>query len=897
MLKLKNLKKIYKNKRGKEVKALDGVSLEFPEKGLVFILGKSGSGKSTLLNVCGGLDKPDEGEVIIDGCSTATFSRGDYDGYRNTFIGFVFQEYNLLEEISVEDNVALALELQGKSRNKELTDKILDKVGLKEFADNKAKTLSGGQKQRVAIARALIKNPQVILADEPTGALDEESGKQILSILKKLSEEKLIIVVSHEKENAKEFGDRIIELHDGKVVKDETKVVDKKGSVHFLITKDEDCQKELITDEKSQDLNKKKEFLKSKLPSKYALKLGLNSIKAKPIRFICSIILCAFAFMFFGVCASVIFFDADKATYNVLAETNEGFLNVTKKYETDYNMYLRASAYSTSHEIKTAGMTQADIDKLSEKGKVTPVYSISSNITLRNLNFNKVERIYSSQVQGIINDTGGLEYIIGRSPMGNEEVAISEFLWESIKNGKLYDKDGNIIENDGTLDNIKIRIGGTYFDVSGVFKGMPMKEIKYYEATDAESEKWLSEWANDLRASEAFYSYVAVDGDNLPADIAESINIIPMESNYFKGTTIETLSTSFNEVRKLQKGQTFYTLSGSLSTYIGAENKYIVPSWVLFEFIEDYAKTHIEDIEDVESFMPEYEQKNIEHLLNEIINSYAEISLLEKYAVEVLSFFNKYFPDVRDNFVAKINGNVCESELIGYFWDIEQKYFPYLSLEMLDEYRKQSLNSEGLEEEVTEFAPKGYENAIYSGAFISTLGFTAEKFETLLKDTDSVDEYAFYSYLTPAYAQILSATKMDNQLAAWLLYIGLGIMFFAVLLLVNFISVSVSNKNKELSILRALGTRGKDILRIFIVEAIIVAVFTIILAIIGAAIFVGVDNANFAERTGLQISTYNFSIGAISLIIGIALITAILATVIPVMLALRKSPADGIRLL
>lgn len=223
MLELKNLTKVYKTKGGAQVRALDDVSLLFEEKGMVFLLGKSGSGKSTLLNLCGGLDNPDSGEIIIKGKSSKNFSQSDFDSYRNTFVGFVFQEYNILNEFTVEDNIALALELQGKNKNKKEVQNILAQVEMESFAKRKPNTLSGGQKQRIAIARALVKNPEIIMADEPTGALDSNTGKQVFDTLKKLSEQKLVIVVSHDREFAEIYGDRIIELKDGKVISDVTK--------------------------------------------------------------------------------------------------------------------------------------------------------------------------------------------------------------------------------------------------------------------------------------------------------------------------------------------------------------------------------------------------------------------------------------------------------------------------------------------------------------------------------------------------------------------------------------------------------------------------------------------------------------------------------------------------
>ena len=210
MIEVKNLKKTYKPKKGAAVQALKGINLKFEEKGLVFILGKSGSGKSTLLNMLGGLDKFDDGEIIIKGKSSKQFTQSDFDSYRNTFIGFIFQEYNILNDFTVGANIALAMELQGRKPTKEELNKILDEVDLTGFASRKPNELSGGQKQRVAIARALIKNPEIIMADEPTGALDSNTGKQVFDTLKKLSKDKLVIVVSHDRDFAEQYGDCLL---------------------------------------------------------------------------------------------------------------------------------------------------------------------------------------------------------------------------------------------------------------------------------------------------------------------------------------------------------------------------------------------------------------------------------------------------------------------------------------------------------------------------------------------------------------------------------------------------------------------------------------------------------------------------------------------------------------
>ena len=215
-----DIRKTYRPRGGVPVEALRGVTLRFGERGMVFILGKSGSGKSTLLHILGGLDDADAGYLEIDGKTTQAFSRKDFDDYRNEYVGFVFQEYNLLPTFTVRENLSIALELQGKSASEEQIAAALAKVGLACMEKRKPTELSGGQRQRVAIARAMIKEPEMILADEPTGALDEETGQSVLKLLKQLSEEKLVIVVSHDRDFAERFGDRIIELADGAVVRD-----------------------------------------------------------------------------------------------------------------------------------------------------------------------------------------------------------------------------------------------------------------------------------------------------------------------------------------------------------------------------------------------------------------------------------------------------------------------------------------------------------------------------------------------------------------------------------------------------------------------------------------------------------------------------------------------------
>ena len=221
MLKLEDVKKDY-IAGDTVVHALKGVSLEFERKGLVCVLGQSGCGKTTLMNIIGGLDRYTSGNIVVDGISTENYLEKDWNSYRNNFIGFVFQSYNLIPHMSVLANVEVALALSGISHQerKEIATSMLKKVGLESELQKRPNQLSGGQCQRVAIARALVNNPEIILADEPTGAIDSETSIVIMDLLKEISKTKLVIMVTHNAELATKYADRIITMKDGLVTSD-----------------------------------------------------------------------------------------------------------------------------------------------------------------------------------------------------------------------------------------------------------------------------------------------------------------------------------------------------------------------------------------------------------------------------------------------------------------------------------------------------------------------------------------------------------------------------------------------------------------------------------------------------------------------------------------------------
>ena len=405
MLEIRNITKIYRSKTGEEVRALDNVSIQFPESGMVFLLGKSGSGKSTLLNVIGGLDSYDEGEFIIKGKSSKEFAGSDFDAYRNTFIGFIFQEYNILDDFSVGANIALALELQGKKASSEAVEGILSQVDLVGYAHRKPNELSGGQKQRVAIARALVKEPQIIMADEPTGALDSNTGKQIFDALKVLSREKLVIIVSHDRDFAEKYADRIIELSDGRVIEDVTKheheaerlsdgvhrvndhilriesgyrltakdleMINEylaKNSGDVLLSGDARVNDELRAavgisregastvfegTDPAKDIKKKKydkgetKFIRSRLPMKNALKMGSSGLKHKKFRLFMTILLSFIAFAMFGLANSMAAYEkVSAATESIIdSQIRSAAMSLSVRYNESWSDGKNSNSY------------------------------------------------------------------------------------------------------------------------------------------------------------------------------------------------------------------------------------------------------------------------------------------------------------------------------------------------------------------------------------------------------------------------------------------------------------------------------------------------------------------------------------------------------------------------
>ncbi len=397
MVEVKNITKIY-GRGKKKVVALDDVSFVLPDSGMIFIVGKSGCGKSTLLNMIGGCDKLTAGDIVMDGNKFSAFRERDYDHFRNDHVGFIFQDYCLLEGLTVEQNVSLALELKGERDDAAVRD-ALSKVGLSDCLTRHPDELSGGQKQRVAIARTLVKNPKLILADEPTGNLDEKSTRIILDILKEMSRSALVVIVSHNRPDAERYADRILTLSAGKIVGDITRnpnaediafdghdIIVQKGTV-FTEAQIDSINEKISsgarlrqTDTKflptvpPEPTGKTREFSAHGLSFRGRKAIFKLFSKKRALGMVFSALLAVFLFIVLGVCQFFTQFDAGKETARIMQSQNGMVLAMRKGHvnEDDPTKTLDTSRLLRVSEAEVAAFRDAGY-----KGNIYPLYNVA----------------------------------------------------------------------------------------------------------------------------------------------------------------------------------------------------------------------------------------------------------------------------------------------------------------------------------------------------------------------------------------------------------------------------------------------------------------------------------------------------------------------------------------
>lgn len=426
MIIVKNLTKVYKSKKAKICVALNNVSFSLPSKGLVFVVGKSGSGKSTMLNLLGGLDSLTSGEINVFGNQLNEYSESELYSFRSNIVGFVFQDFHLLDDLTVADNVRLSLKLMAEDDD-ERVEKALESVELLEYKDRYPRELSGGQQQRVAIARALVKNPDVIFADEPTGNLDSNTTEQIIKLIKEISKEKLVVVVSHNLFDAYEYADRIIELSEGRIINDlvinekyenAVEVKDNKVIIPMLKRFKQDeldsllsiCKRDEIlkieqSNNKFKQKEQKEEPLQAKVPQKKTKGLSFfNSVKfsamfgkRRIIGFLLSAIFASILICVLSLAQSIANFDAKSMAMDSMTESS---------------VYaVRKDLDTLSGQVHARVITDEDFAKIkqaSPDAKLYKLYMSGLYINGYTIGYQKVSTITQSGLH-IVETSGTLE--------------------------------------------------------------------------------------------------------------------------------------------------------------------------------------------------------------------------------------------------------------------------------------------------------------------------------------------------------------------------------------------------------------------------------------------------------------------------------------------------------
>ncbi|MBS7183127.1 MAG: ABC transporter ATP-binding protein/permease [Eubacterium sp.] len=898
MLEVRNLKKIYKMKKGVSVNALNNISIKFPEKGLVFLLGKSGSGKSTLLNLLGGLDKYDSGEIIIKGVSSKDFKQSHFDSYRNTYVGFIFQEYNVLEEFSVGANIALALELQNKKATDQQINKILEEVDLTGFGNRKPNELSGGQKQRVAIARALVKNPQIIMADEPTGALDSNTGKQVLDTLKKLSKDKLIIVVSHDREFAETYGDRIIELADGKVISDVEKnsdnIIDNKYSSEYseslkfdddsiIINKgyhlteedrilinnyldnlnkdikvkvgNTDTKKFTETDEsKIKYEDKSFKLIKSKLPLKNAFKIGTSSLKHKKIRLAITILLSFVAFTLFALADTF-------GNYNHIKTCTKSILDTKVQYATVQKSIKHGSGLGTYWSQWDNYLSKDDIKKINKDTGLTftgvvgndETYSLENIDQSVKLSENDEGTNYATYMSGFTSFTKkqiekmGYKVLAGEIPTGNNnDIAISEYVFETFKKaGYVPSGKGEKVEIKSYNDLIgkSIALGNNQYKIVGIFN--TNVDIKRYEAVaEDQSKKTSAEklvtfaLTNELDNIQQYsLSTVAIVGK-------EKMNqLIANKGNFIKLNEAYIYLNNDNAEINGDKMASLKDINMKDIHWIGAKKEKLADNEVIVDII------NIDFFNKGKS-----EKETIKYLKN-----------------------NTFTINYGDDKTSKEENKI---KVVGYVDSSKNENYNgvYVVPQNIYNFNSKWKKAQGE----------------YSFA-ITGMPKTSGDIEKLVRYCYTEQDGMKYQMQNSVTYELDSVNEVLKVLSKAFLYVGIGFAIFAMIMLANFIATSISYKKQEIGILRAIGARSHDVFRIFFAESFVIAMINFVLACVTTGILTMIINNALRIEVGILISILSFGIRQVALLLLISVGIAFLASFVPVYKIASKRPIDAIR--
>ncbi len=784
MIELKNVFKTYKSKKGPSTEALKNINITFDNKGMTFVLGKSGSGKSTLLNLLGGLDTPTSGEILFNGKSLSKYKSKEFDKYRNNYIGFVFQEYNLLEKYNVYENVAFPLKLQGEKNYEAKVLEVLDKVGLKDLKDRKVNELSGGQKQRVAIARALVKNPKVILADEPTGNLDSESSKVVFDVLKSLSNDILVIIISHDEESSKLYADRAIYIKDGEIV---------------AVTQNNEVTME-------QEIPSKK----NKLHFKDSLYIAYKNTFNRKGKLIFAIILISITISLFGLSVMQKYIREKQESVRLLEKYNAKFIEVRKLVKEPYVNGPLEGYYRNDHT--PVHLKNDEFDLIKEKYDLEfkkAFYFVNSSgeriAFLKPIDLSENSSYTFEDMIVMYNFTAFEELdasnfnfkIIGRKPTNYEEIVISKTYADYIINNGtyLYEEE---FEN-STYQLMSQRTNSFEKGKRKIYKPSSYEEIvndseyvaygfgkvkivgiidedlsKFNDLLKCDYKEYLNKYSEEYRE---FIQYRLVNiyvlegfKDKYDLKIKKDRNV---ELHHDKNTTNIHLEEDLLDEYNLSKTEVIVPYSYldyiSNDEYSKKLNEYIISNMEIDSSLgsdyykEEYNKKYLEDNKIIGSTIKiTYDDREV----------YTNVS--DKQISQTLTI-----KDIKD-----VNSYIINKDSLP---DISYNFVTFIETNSKDDYVK-ALN---------EMEIDGSEYVL---------------------DSDILEIVA-------------SSSFSMKFLANYIFIIALFFSLFAVLQLFNYINTNIMDNKKEIGILRSLGTSKFDICKIYLLQGCIVALVSYLIAI------------------------------------------------------------------
>ena len=862
MLKLKNITKNYES-GDTVVEALKGIDIEFRKNEFVSILGQSGCGKTTLLNIIGGLDRYTDGDLIINGKSTKEFKDKDWDAYRNYSVGFVFQNYNLIPHQTVLSNVELALTLSGvsKKERKEKAIKALKDVGLEEQIYKKPNQLSGGQMQRVAIARALVNDPDIILADEPTGALDTTTSVQIMEILKEISKDKLIVMVTHNPDLAEKYSTRIVKILDGLITDDSKPFTEEDAKLEEgTVAKDGRTSMKFLT----------------------ALKLSLNNLMTKKGR----TILTSFAGSI-GIIGIALILAISTGVKNYIDKVEEDTLS-------SYPITIEEATVDVSSMMETM-MGENEPETEYEEGKI---YSVDI--------MNDMISAISSKVQ-----SNNLEELKKYLEQENNEIANN-----STAIHYNYNLNINLYKENGEDEPIRVNPSTVLSSLGMAGMGGQQNGASMMATTGMPTNADV--WSEMLDNEELLKEQYDLITGKWPTAYNEVLLIVS-ENNEITDYTLYALGLKDQdelkaEMEAMQKGETIAEPEQTSYTY----EELLSLSFKLILNSDYYSKQNGLWLD--RSDNKEYMKEKVANA--ETIKVVGIIKPNEQSVASNLGAGIGYTKDLKEYVINKTNeaeivkeqkANPETNVFSGLAFPKDNEEFSMTNLTPEQQMAMAKLSSEEIAKMVEAYKQNRnatYENniltlgavdlnkpssiSIYPKNFEAKDIITAEieKYNQMQKDNGKEENVINYTDVVGV--MMKSVTQIVNTISYVL------IAFVAISLVVSSIMIgiityiSVLERTKEIGILRAIGASKKDISRVFYSETFFVGTISGALGI-GVTVLLTIPiNAIILALTGVSVRAMVPFVAGVALII-ISMVLTMVAGLIPSRFASRRDPVEALR--